>query len=232
MRSFWRPVWRFIFGDLGWKLLSLAVAVLLWILVAGEPELSTFVRSPVRYKDLPEGIEISSAIVDSVDLELRGPSGQLRGRDGDGRYVVVLDMSMVEPGQRTFSIGPGEVRLPKGIRLMQAVPSQLRFEFEQRAYRMVPVQVRFSPPPPGYDVAGFKVTPTELQLVGPQGHLRRTASVDTDPVDLSAVVGQQEFHVNAYADDPHIRFVGVPEVTVTVQVKARPEMSRSAEPRP
>jgi YbbR domain-containing protein len=219
---FWRAALSFVFGNLGWKLLSLAVAVVLWIVVAGEPELLTVVRVPVQYRNLPDGLEINSAIPDSVDVELRGPSGQLASQDGRGHYVVVLDMSDVQSGQRTFSIGPSEVRVPRGIRFVQSIPAQLRFEFEPRAYRMAPVQVRFSPPPKGYDVAGFKVTPLELQIVGPQSRVGRINSVATDAVDLSAVVGQQEFHVNAYAEDPRVRFIRIPEVTVIVQVRARP----------
>ncbi|MGA2592327.1 MAG: hypothetical protein ABSH32_20640 [Bryobacteraceae bacterium] len=45
--------------NVGWKLLSLAAAVLLWIAVASEPELSTFISLPVEYKNLPTDLEIS-----------------------------------------------------------------------------------------------------------------------------------------------------------------------------
>lgn len=220
-RSALRSILGFFFNDLGWKLLSLAAAVLLWIFVASEPELSTFVSVPVEYRDLPDNLEISSDVIDSVYLQLRGPSGELRGLNDGRRFAVVLDMSGVESGQRTFTIEPGEVRLPRGIHLVQAIPSQLRFEFERRIYRTVPVEVRFGPLQPGYEVAGFTVTPRVLQVVGPESRVDRIKFVVTDPVDLSGVVGQAEFHVNAYADDAHVRFAGFPQVAVRVQVRAR-----------
>ena len=39
---------RLVFHNFGWKLLSLAVAVVLWALVASEPELSTFATVRLR----------------------------------------------------------------------------------------------------------------------------------------------------------------------------------------
>ena len=40
--------------NFGWKLLSLGIAVVIWAVVASEPELSTFATAPVEYKNLPE----------------------------------------------------------------------------------------------------------------------------------------------------------------------------------
>ena len=51
---------------------------LLWVLVASEPEFSTFVTVRLEYKNLPDDLEISSEPVDTISLELRGPSGELR----------------------------------------------------------------------------------------------------------------------------------------------------------
>ena len=44
-----------LFQNLGWKLLSLAIAVVIWALVATEPELATFANVRLEYKNLPEG---------------------------------------------------------------------------------------------------------------------------------------------------------------------------------
>ena len=44
----------------------------------------TFVLARVKHRNLPEDIEIASEPVSEVSLELRGPSGELRGV-GDGR---------------------------------------------------------------------------------------------------------------------------------------------------
>lgn len=218
--SWIRAVLRFIFSNFGWKVLSLSIAVLLWILVASEPELSTFVSVPVEYRELPDGLEISSDIIETVYLELHGPTGELRGLTNSRRFVVVLDMSQVRPGERTFTVGEGDVRVPRGIRLVRAIPSQLRFSFERRAMREVPVQVHFANRPPnGYAVAAYQAFPQVLQVVGPESRVNRVKYVATDPIDISSAVGPAEFHVHAFVDDPHVRFMGPPRVAVKTQIK-------------
>ena len=109
-----------LFENFGWKLLALAVAVVLWAFVSSEPDLTTFATVRLEYKNLPDELEISSEPVSGISLELRGPSGELRGV-GDGiRPAVVLDMSDVQPGERTFSIGEGNVKLARGVRLVRS----------------------------------------------------------------------------------------------------------------
>src|SRR5215211_6604131 len=92
-----------LFDNIGWKLLSLGIAVLIWALVASEPELSTFTTVRVEYKNLTDELEISSEPVSTVVLELRGPSGDLHATDV--RPSVVLDMANARPGERTYTIG-------------------------------------------------------------------------------------------------------------------------------
>ena len=45
--------------NIGWKLLSLAAAVALWVSVASEPELATLRSVPVEYKGVPDDLEIT-----------------------------------------------------------------------------------------------------------------------------------------------------------------------------
>jgi YbbR domain-containing protein len=212
------PGW--IFHHAGWKLLSLGVAIILWAFVATEPELALFASVRLEFKNLPDELEISSQPVDTVSLELRGPSGNLRNLNGPAAPEVVLDMSSVEPGQRTFPIDSHTVRLERGVHLVRAIPSEVRFTFEQRRRRFVPVLPRFTGQGQhGYTVAGWTIDPQQVEVVGPASHVARLASVATDPVDVSSVVGSSEFRVNAYLDSPFLRFASSPQITVKVTMK-------------
>ena len=64
---------RWVTDNFLWKVLALAAAVAIWMLVASEPELSTFATVRLEFKNLPEDLEISSEPVSTVSLELRGP---------------------------------------------------------------------------------------------------------------------------------------------------------------
>lgn len=210
--------------NFGWKMLSLGIAVVIWALVASEPELTTLATVRVEYKNLPDDLEISSATVDTIRLELRGPSGELRGLgEGGGLHpAVILDMSGVQPGQRTFTIDDGNVKLSRGVRLVRTIPAEVRFEFERRVSRTVPVVVRMiGDGQNGYVIAHKDVDPTELRIVGPASRVSRITAAVTDPVDVSSVVGSSEFRVNAFVEDPYVRFEGSPQVRVAVTMKKK-----------
>ena len=108
--------------------------MVLWVLVASEPELSTFVTVPLAYKNLPDDLEISAEPVNSISLELRGPSGELRGFGESGRAAPGGDPGYDgrAAGRAHLPIGDGNVKLARGVRLVRAIPSEARFEFERR----------------------------------------------------------------------------------------------------
>ena len=213
---------RLVFHNFWWKLLAVAIAVVLWALVASEPELSEFATVRLEYRNLLDDLEISSDPVSSVSLELRGPSGVLRGA-GDGiQPAVVLDMSDVRPGERTFTIGECNVKLARGVRMVRAIPSEVRFLFERRLVRRVPVAVRFTGQGQnGYTVAHQSVTPDRLEIAGPASRVARIAAAVTDPVDLSSAAGTSTFRVNAFVEDSFVRFHSSPQVVVTVTMKKK-----------
>jgi hypothetical protein len=214
---------RLIFENIGWKLLSLAAAATIWAMVATEPELSTFASTQVEYKNLPSDLEIGSSPLTSVMLELRGPSGQLSGIGDAGLHPqVILDMSRAVAGERTFTVDDGVVKLPRGVRLVGAMPAQVRFDFERRAEASVPVTVRITGEGhDGYFVASQSAQPDRLDIVGPASHVARVTQAVTDAVDVSQVVGTSEFRVNAFLNDPYVRFQGSPRVEVSITMKKK-----------
>jgi hypothetical protein len=218
-------VLRWLTDNFQWKLLALAIAVAIWMLVASEPELSQFATVRLEFKNLAEDLEISSEPVSAVSLELRGPSGEMRSVSGEPngmgsvRPAVILDMTGVQPGERTFPIGDGNVRLARGVRLVRAIPSEVRFVFEYRATRSVPVSPRFSGLGNGYVPALVTVQPSHVEIAGPASRVARVKEAVTDAVDVSHVVGASEFHVNAFVEDPFVRLTGSPRVAVSVVMK-------------
>ena len=207
--------------NIGWKLLSLAAAVGLWVSVASEPELATLRTVPVEYKGVPGDLEFSSSFVEDVVLEMRGPSSRLRDLR-DARAAVVLDFSSVHvPGERTFTIDSSNASLPRGIQLVRSIPEQLRFKFERRETLEVPVEVRLSPPHEGYAVASIQVIPPALSITGPETSVRRMRTVTTDPLDISGVIASQQYRVNTYLTEPRARFKSSSQVVVQVTVKKK-----------
>jgi YbbR domain-containing protein len=198
------------------------IAAVIWALVASEPELSTFATVRVEYKNLGDDLEISSEPVSTVVLELRGPSGELRGVGESVRPSVVLDMSNAGPGERTYAIGNGAVKLARGVHMVRAIPSEVRFRFEPRRTRQVPVEVRLGGQGgSGWEAAQIQVDPAGVRIVGPASRVARARSAVTDQVDVSRVTGTAEFHVNLFLEDPYLRLEGPSQAKVRVTMKKR-----------
>jgi YbbR domain-containing protein len=202
-----------------WKLLSLAIAFLVWLSVASEPELATIVSVPVVYRNYPANLDISSDIASTIRVEARGPARQLRGLS-DLRIAAAIDFASVQaPGERTFTLTASNLNLPRGIDLMRTVPAQLRFRFENRMSRMMPVEIAFS----GKLAAGLSietsVEPKELEIQGPESHVRDARGLVSDPLDLTRISGTTMQTLAVYAPDAELRFTGKPQVKVKIQVK-------------
>lgn len=207
-----------------WKLTSLAIAIVLWYALIDEPELTTTISVPVQYNKTQTDMEISSEVPHSVLLEVRGPASRL-GAIPASAPAVVLDLSgQREPAEKTFTIVQRDVKLPGGVMLVRAIPSQLRLKLERRIGREVPVQVRFSGPPPiGYRIASVAADPERLLITGPESHAQRVQFVETDPILLSDVVGEASFQVQVYVPDSQVSLDEPAPVTVRVTVEKIPE---------
>jgi diadenylate cyclase len=210
---------RFLTRNLLWKLFALVAAFGVWLNVASEPELATIVSVPVEYNNFPKDLEISSTIVESIDVEARGPAGQLRTLK-DSRIAAIVDFASVkEPGERTFTLTTRELKLPRGIDLIRTIPAQLRFKFERRETRAVPVKVEFSGKlPAGFSVGQMDIEPEELTIAGPESHVADSKSLVSDPFDLTGVTGDMERKLAVYAAEPEVRILNTPQVTVKIRV--------------
>lgn len=209
----------FFTKNIWWKLLSLVAAFFIWMEVASEPELATVVAVPVEYKNFPKDLEISSNIIDSVEVEARGASGLLRELT-DSKIAAIVDFSDVrEPGERTVSLSREQLNLPRGIALMRIMPAQLRFKFEKRMTKLLPVQVPYSGIlPAGLAIESLEVIPRGLTVAGPESRVESVNRVTTDPFDLTHVTGDTQQKLSVYVAEPEVRFVGAPQVTVKVHV--------------
>jgi YbbR domain-containing protein len=209
---------RLLTKNLGWKLLSLAIAVLLWIALAREPELATDISVPIEFKNIPDDLDISSGAPERVHVEVRGPSGRLT-RDYLSGLVVVLDLSDVRSGERTLTVRSQNLNLPAGVEFYRAVPSQITLRLDRLQASAVKVVPRYSKAPPaGYRLKSYQVDPAKVRIRGPQDHVAQIDQVMTDPIDLSGVVGRSEFRVHVNVGDPQVRLESPAVVTVRVEL--------------
>ena len=166
-------------------MLSVALAVLLWMVLAGEEIVERGLRVPLEMQQVPADLELVGEAPTVVDVRVRGGSGTL-GRLSPGDIVAVLNLAGTKPGRRLFQLAPEQVRTPFGVDVVQVVPSSLAMIFETVATRHLPVAAPVEgAPAPGYVVGTVTTTPTSVEVVGPESAVARATEAVTETVSVA-----------------------------------------------
>ncbi|MDX2269037.1 MAG: CdaR family protein [Bryobacter sp.] len=213
------PVLRFFTENITAKLLSVAVAALLWVALVDEPELIETVSVPVEYRNLSAELDLSPDAPSRVQIQVRGPRTRLGEVNGE-RTNVVLDLAgMRQASTRTFSITPETINLPSRVSLVRAMPSQMRVTLERRVEREISVMPQFLSSAK-WKVLAAEVSPTAVKIVGPESSFRDLRTLNTEPIDLDKLDPEKPISVNVLLPDPELAFRAQPTVNVKVSVES------------
>src|SRR5690349_10818180 len=161
------------FRHLGPKLMAVALAMLLWLIVAGDHLVERSLRVPLEYRNIPPEIELVGDPPTEVDVRLRGSSallGRLEPRD----VVAVLDLAAARPGSRMFHLLSDEVRAPYGVEVAQVIPSTIAVDLEKSGRRTVPVVPALDgEPAPGFVIGRVSSDPVTVEVAGPESRLKQ-----------------------------------------------------------
>lgn len=208
--------------NLGLKLLSLGLAVVLWLTVARDPVTVVAVDVPVEFSNMPQNLEIGSENIPRIQIRLRGPQHDIRRLQPADVYAQV-EVDGQRPGDRNFDITSRQIHQPSGLEVVQVVPSQLRVSFDTRVTRQVEVQPRvvgsFAQ---GYRIGSIEAIPSMVTISGPSKHIEAVNSATTDPIDVSGVLEHITALRHAYVSDPLIQVTDPEPVKVTVYIEKDP----------
>ena len=219
------------FRHLWLKVLSFALALLLWMVVAGEEIVERGLRVPLEFQQIPASIELLGDVPTTVDVRVRGASGSL-SRLGTGDVIAVLDLRTARTGRRLFPLGPDQVRVPFGVEVVQVTPSAVAMAFELSATRQVPVVPAVDGrPATGFVVGPLTAEPRSVEVIGPESAVKRATEVLTEPVSVAGARAAVSDTVSLGLLDPSLRLKAVRSALVTVQVVPAP-LERSLRNRP
>jgi YbbR domain-containing protein len=223
---------RYVFHNLGLKLLSLALAVGLWLAVARDPVAEVAVDVAIEFHNIPENLEISSENIPRAQIRLRGPERVIHRLQPSDVYAAV-ELSGVKPGERTFDLTTQQIHEPSELEVVQVVPSQFHIAFDSRLTRVVPVQPRVTGTfAPGYRVERIDVDPKMITISGPKHHVEAVEAAMTDPIDASGLLNQTTFLRHAYVSDPLIQAASSDPVRITVIMQKDPSVSGAPAAKP
>lgn len=208
------------FRHLGLKVISIALAALIWLLVSGEQIVERALRIPLEFTNLPAQLELVGDTPAVVDVRVRGSSGAL-SRVAAGELVAVLDLRAARPGQRLFHLTGADVRAPFGIEVVQIAPTNVSIGFEVSASKQVPVIPAVEgEPADGYVVGTISADPATVEVVGPQTAVERLTGAITEPVSIAGSSSPVTETVNIGLPDPAVRLRSPESASIRVEVMA------------
>lgn len=206
------------FRNVGLKFLSICIAALLWLVVAGDRVVERALRVPIEFQNLPQGLEIVGEPPEAVDVRLHGSSGTL-ARLTPGDTSAVIDLRSARPGRRLFHITAGQIKVPYGLDVVQVAPATLPIAFENSAIRIVEVHPSVEgQPAPGYEAGEVTSDPPTVEVIGPESALRNLDEAMTEPVSVANASRLVREIVTVGVADPSVRLRAPQTAVVTVQV--------------
>lgn len=212
-----------LFRDLGLKVLAIALAVLLWRTVAGDPMAERGFQVPLELENVPDSVEILGELPDEVEVRLRGPSAVLRRLEA-GEVAAIIDLESERWGPRLFDMTADRVRgAPPGVQVTQVIPSTVSLTLEDAGSRVVPVvPVVEGEPAPGFVVGRVVADPSTVAVVGPLSLLRQLTEAITEPLDVTNASVPLEESLTVGLADPNLRLETPGAARVTVEIVRAP----------
>ena len=215
---------RHPFAQAGLKLVSIALAVLLWMMVSSQgASVERGLRIPLELQNLPENLEMVEPPQESVDVRVRGSADAL-GRIAPGDLVAAVDLSAAQPGRRLFHLSPERVKAPFAVQVTQVNPSSLAIRFEPSATRIVPVVPSVEGnPASGFIVGQISSEPASVEIVGPESNLRRVTEAITEPLWVGSAKSDVRASVLLGVADEGVRLKTARTAQVSVAIVPAPE---------
>lgn len=212
------------FAHTGLKIVSVALAVLLWMMVSTQrASVERGVRIPLELQNLPENLEMVEPPQESVDVRVRGTADAL-GRISPGDLVATVDLSAAQPGRRLFHLSPERVKTPFDVEVTQVAPPSVAIRFEPSATRIVPVMPSVEgEPAPGYIVGKISADPPTVEIVGPESILRRVTEAITEPLWVGSARTDVRSSVIVGVAEEGVRVKSAKTAAVSVEILPAPE---------
>jgi YbbR domain-containing protein len=205
-----------------WKLLSLALAALLWIAVSGEDLIVKDYPVPIHLQLLDDRILATPPPTNAI-VRLSGPESMIRELDPLD-LALRLDLRDVPFGERDVHLS--EVHLtgvPSRAEVMFIEPSRVRVVVDRRKRRELPVVAAIvGEPPAGFAFYQAIVEPETVVVDGPATEVDAMSHVRTDPVYVDRRTRAFVERVGAVPERPTVRLAEPALIEVRVVIDDAP----------
>jgi YbbR domain-containing protein len=209
---------KMLFSKLGIKVLSVVLAVSLWIFVTYKGQTEMAIEVPISFKNVPRGMELLRQNARTVTLNLRGHERLLKSLKPVD-ISVVLDLSKAKIGETTYYLEKSNVIVPGTVEILRLEPSSVRVALDESLVRTIPVKASVvGTPEKGYRIASVDVKPSSVTVEGARSELQGIAVLRTEAIDVTGLDSGITETVRLNTGGRNIRPT-TPEVAVSIAIK-------------
>jgi YbbR domain-containing protein len=211
---------RIFLEDWSLKLLSLAIAIVLWLLVTGQNQPVTAHLNVQLNFIRPQSLEISNDPPRTVDVMLTGSRNKLDDLTSLD-LVATVDITDQRAGERVLRLADkAQISLPQGIKVDGYQPSAIPIRLEEIVERQVPVEPKLEgKPADGFEIYGVSPNKGSVMVRGPASRVNALQKVFTEGIWIA---GHKESFIasNVAIDVPDTK-VDLKEPVVNVEIGER-----------
>jgi YbbR domain-containing protein len=176
-----------LFDNLGVKLLSLLITLAIWLFVVVEKQPEVGFMVPVNFSNIPKDMALIKREPRDIEVRVKGPEA-LTSNLTSRQFVVDMNLSRAQAGETTFFLSADNINVPRGIRVVRLLPSQVSATLEPIVERLIPIEpVVLGVPAEAYELGGIKVFPEMIKVRGAKSKVEQLTSARTTSLDISGL---------------------------------------------
>ena len=210
---------RFITKNPTIKVISLILAIILWVFVKSKSGGEVGLVVPLEFYRVPANLIVTHVTDEAINVRITGSVLQLQ-RLPTREMRARIDLSRARPGTNSFDILPDNFNISKTLDITQINPSSVKVELDHVIEKMIHVKpVVQGKPARGYRVSKITVDPPYINMEGARGQLTGLKEVVTEEVDISDLKETVEVEVPLRIADLSLKRAVKRTATVTIVVE-------------
>jgi len=206
------------------KLLSLLLAIILWIVLI--PEEKTFTEKTLSLNleliNLPQDVEVVEKSDTTINLKVRARKrviNELTPAD----FLAELDMSKASIYQEEYPIDASMIKAPPGVEIVSFSPVYIHIKLEKtKKVEMEVVPTIIGRLPENLRLVKVEVTPSKVTVSGPESKIRPRDKVITSPIDVSTLTDSAVLEVDLILPRPELRLLALyPRARVNIVLEKK-----------
>ncbi len=212
-----------LLDNLGLKLLSLLITIAIWLFVVVEKQPEVGFIVPVNFSNIPENMALIKKDPQDIEIRVKGPESLISNLTSR-QFVVDIDLSHAQEGETTFFLSADNINIPRGIRVVRLLPSQLKATLEPIVERLIPLEpVVLGVPAEGYELGAVKVFPEMIKVRGAKSKVEQLTAARTSSLDISGLDKSVTREVELMALEEGITLTENPKIELRAIIQEKTE---------